>query len=69
MFICCEKEVRRVFGNRIANWGEYLCPKGGKTAQEWENLNNEELHNLCSSRNIVRLIISRQMRWPRHMFI
>jgi hypothetical protein len=32
-----------------------------------ENLNNEELHNLYSSLNIIRLIKSRGMRWVGHV--
>jgi hypothetical protein len=29
----------------------------------WRKLHSEELHNLYSSRNIIRMIISRRMRW------
>jgi hypothetical protein len=33
----------------------------------WRKLRNEELHNLYSSPNIVRIIKSRRMRWAGHV--
>jgi hypothetical protein len=33
----------------------------------WRNLHNEELHNLYSSPNIIRMIKSRRMRWAGHV--
>jgi hypothetical protein len=33
----------------------------------WRKLNNDELHNLYSSPNIVRVIKSSRMRWARHV--
>jgi hypothetical protein len=33
----------------------------------WKKLHNEELHNLYSLSNIVRLIKSRKMRWAGHV--
>jgi hypothetical protein len=33
----------------------------------WRKLHNEELHNLYSSPNIIRMIKSRKMRWAEHV--
>jgi hypothetical protein len=33
----------------------------------WRKLHNDELHNLCSSPNIVRVIQSRRMSWAGHV--
>jgi hypothetical protein len=35
--------------------------------QGWRKLYNEELHNLHSSRSIIRMIKSRRMRWAGHV--
>jgi hypothetical protein len=34
---------------------------------EWRKLHSEELNNLYSSPNIVRMIKSRRMRWEGHV--
>jgi hypothetical protein len=34
---------------------------------QWRKLHNEELHNLYSSPNIIRLIKSRRIRWAGHV--
>jgi hypothetical protein len=34
---------------------------------EWRRLNNEELHSLYRSPNIVRVIKSRKLRWAVHV--
>jgi hypothetical protein len=36
-------------------------------AGNWRKLHNDELHNLYSSPNIVRMIKSRRMRWAEHV--
>jgi hypothetical protein len=42
---------------------------GPKTEEDgsWRKLHNDELHNLYSSPNIVRVIKSRRMRWAGHV--
>jgi hypothetical protein len=35
--------------------------------EDWRNLHNEELHNLYSSPNIIRMIASRRLRWAGHV--
>jgi hypothetical protein len=34
---------------------------------DWRKLLNEELHNLYSSSNIIRMIKSRRLRWAEHV--
>jgi len=48
--------VRRIFG-----------PRRDKATEKWRRLRNEELNNLYSSPNIVRVIKSRQMSWAGHV--
>jgi hypothetical protein len=44
--------LRRIFG-----------PKRDEVTGDRRKLHNEELHNLYSSPNIIRMIKSRRMRW------
>jgi hypothetical protein len=44
-----------------------LRPKKGEVTGGWKKLHNEELHNLYSSPNIIRMIKSRRMRWTGHV--
>jgi hypothetical protein len=41
-------------------------PKRNKMTGGWRKLHNDELCNLCSSPNIIKMIKSRKMRWVRH---
>jgi hypothetical protein len=34
--------------------------------EDWRRMHNEELHDLCSSPNIIRVIKSR-VKWARHV--
>jgi hypothetical protein len=45
--------------------GRCLDLEGRKTS--WRKLHNDELHSLCSSPNIVRVIESRRVRWVGHV--
>ena len=48
--------LRRIFG-----------PRRDEVTGEWKRLHNEELNDLYSSHNIVRVIKSRRMRWAGHV--
>ena len=48
--------LRRIFG-----------PRRDEVTGEWRRLHNEELNDLYSSPNIVRVIKSRRMRWAGHV--
>jgi hypothetical protein len=56
-----EEHGLRVFENRVLRG---LCgPKRDEVTGDWRKLYNEELHNLCSWPNLVRIIKSRRMCW------
>jgi hypothetical protein len=42
-------------------------PKKDEVTGGWRKLHNEELRNLYSSPNIIRMIKSRRMRWAGHI--
>jgi hypothetical protein len=42
-------------------------PKRNEVMGDCRKLHNEELHNLYSSPNIIRMIRSRRMRWARQV--
>jgi len=48
--------LRRIFGTR-----------SDEVTVEWRRLHNEELSDLYSSPNIMRVIKSRRMRWAGHV--
>jgi hypothetical protein len=54
-----EEHIRRVFENRVLRG--IFGPKRDEVIGDWRKLNNEDLHNLCSSPNIIRMK-SRRMR-------
>jgi hypothetical protein len=64
--VTLREELRpRVFENRMLR--KILVPKRDDVTGEWRNLDNEELNDLYSSPNIVRVIKSRRMRWEGHI--
>jgi hypothetical protein len=42
-------------------------PKTNEVTGEWRKLHNEELHNLYSSPNIIRMIKSTRIGWAGHV--
>jgi hypothetical protein len=54
----------RVFENRVLR--RIFGPKRDEVTGDWRKLYNEELHNLYSSPNIIRMFKSRTMRLAGH---
>jgi hypothetical protein len=54
-----------VFENRVLR--RIFGPKRDEVTGEWRKLHNEELRDLYSSPNIIRIIKSRRMRWVGHV--
>jgi hypothetical protein len=60
-----ERERRlRVFENRVLR---ILGPERDEVTGVWRKLHNEELNDLFSSPNIIRVIKSRSMKWAGHV--
>jgi hypothetical protein len=47
--------------------GRIFGPKRNEVTGGWKKFHNEELHNLYSSPNIIRMNKSRRMRWMAHV--
>jgi hypothetical protein len=60
-----EERRLRVFENRVLR--RIFGAKRDEATGVWRKLHNEELNDLYSSSNIVRVIISRRMRWAGHV--
>ena len=60
-----EERKLRVFENMV--FRRIFGPRRDKVTGEWRRLHNEELNDLYSSPNIVRVIKSRRMRWAGHV--
>jgi len=60
-----EKRKLRVFENMVLR--RIFGPRRDEVMGEWRRLHNEQLNDLYSSPNIVRVIKSRRMRWAGHV--
>ena len=60
-----EERKLRVFENVVLR--RIFGPRRDEVTGEWRRLHNEELNDLYSSHNIVRVIKSRRMRWAGHV--
>jgi len=60
-----EERRLRVFEKRVLR--KVFGPKRNEVTGEWRKLHNEELNDLYSLPNIVRVVKSRRMRWAGHV--
>jgi len=60
-----EERRLRVLENRVLR--RVFGPKKDEVTGEWKKLHNEELNDLYSLPNIVRVVKSRRMRWAGHV--
>jgi hypothetical protein len=60
-----EERRLRVFEDRVLR--RVFGPKGDEVTGECRKLHNEELNDLYSLPNIVRVVKSRRMRWAGHV--
>jgi len=60
-----EERRLRVFENRVLR--RKFGARRDEMTGEWRKLHNDELNDLYSSPNIVRVIKSRRMRWVGHV--
>jgi hypothetical protein len=60
-----EEHRLREIENRVLS--RIFGPKRDEVIGGWRKLHNEELHNLCGSPNIIRIIKSRRIRLAGHV--
>jgi hypothetical protein len=60
-----EERRLRVFENRVLR--RVFGPWRDEVTGEWRKLHNQELNELYSLPNIVRVVKSRRMRWAGHV--
>jgi len=60
-----EERKLRVFEKRVLR--KIFGPRRDEVTGEWKRLHNEEINDLYSSPNMVRVIKSRRMRWAGHV--
>ena len=59
-----EERKLRVFENMVLR--RIFGPRRDEVMGEWRRLHNQELNDLYTSSNIVRVIKSKRMRWAGH---
>jgi hypothetical protein len=59
-----EEYTRKIFESRVLR--RIHAPRRDETIGGWRKQHNDELHNLYSSTNIIRIIKSKRMRWAGH---
>jgi hypothetical protein len=64
-FIYVMEKKLRVFENRVLR--RISGQKRDEVMGEWRKLDNKELHDFYSSPSIIRIIMSRRMRWEGHV--
>jgi hypothetical protein len=60
-----DERILTVFENRVLR--RLFGPRRYEITGEWRKLHNEELNDLHSTPNIVRVIKSRRMKWAGHV--
>jgi hypothetical protein len=61
------REERRLkVYEKMVLWRIFV-PKGDEIKGEWRKLRSEELNDLYTSPNVIRVIKSRRMRWIGHV--
>jgi hypothetical protein len=60
-----EEQRLKVFENRVLS--RIFGPKRNEETRDWRRLYNEELNDLYSTPNIIRVIKSRRIRWAGHV--
>ena len=60
-----EERRLRVFENRV--WRRVFGSKKDEVTGEWRKLHKEELNDVYSLPNIVRVVKSRRMKWAGHV--
>jgi len=60
-----EERRLRVFENRVLRG--VFGPKRDELTRDWRKIHNEELSDLHSLPNIVRVVKSRRKRWAEHV--